>query len=97
MVNNNSKNYPLEVEIVGGIIQVAGNPDGRRLISGLWRIFTTSYQVQKGNFLMGRSRGLLQRHFKQMDSDDQNTIQEIYEEWVQFTSLNRLVICDMTA
>jgi hypothetical protein len=90
MVNNNSKNHPSEVEIVGGVIEVTGSPDGRRLISGLWRIFTTSYQVQKGDFLMDRSRGLLQRHLKRMRLEDQNIIRESYKEWVQFTSNNRL-------
>ena len=84
MVNNNTENYPIEVEIVGGVIEVAGNPDGGRLISGLWRIFTTSYQVQKGDFLMDRSRGLLRRHLKRMDLEDRDFVEETYEEWVQF-------------
>jgi len=80
MDNKNSKNNPSEVEIVGGVIEVTGSPDGGRLISGLWRIFTTSYQVQKGDFLMDRSRSLLQRHLKRMQLDDQNVIQETYED-----------------
>jgi len=82
MDNKNSKDYPTEVEIVGGVIEVTGSPDGTRLISGLWRIFTTSYQVRKGDFLMDRSRSLLQRHLKRMRRHDQNIILETYEEWV---------------
>jgi hypothetical protein len=80
MVDNNSKNYPPEVEIIGGVIEVTGSPDGRHLISGLWKIFTTSYQVQKGDFLMDRSRGLLQRHLKRMRLEDQNVIRETYKK-----------------
>jgi hypothetical protein len=79
MINNNSKNYPPEIEIVGGVIEVTGSPDGRRLIGGLWKIFTTSYQVQKGDFLMDRSRGLLQRHQRRMELVDQTIIRQTYK------------------
>ena len=91
MDDENSKDYPHEVEIIGGVIEVTGSPEGKKcLISGLWKVFTTSYQVQKGDFLMDRSRGLLQRHLKRMRLEDQNIIRESYKEWVQFTSNNRL-------
>ena len=97
MDNSNSKNYPSEVEIVGGVIEVTGSPDGGRLISGLWRIFTTRYQVQKGDLLMDRSRGLLQRHLKRINSRDKIVIQANYKTCVPFTSSNPLVTCDITA
>ena len=80
-----------------GVIEVTGSPDGRRLISGLWRIFTSSYQVQKGDRHMDRSRGLLQRHHKRMDPDDKNIILGTYKKWVSFTSSNPLVTCNITA
>jgi len=97
MDNSNSNNYPSEVEIVGGVIELTGSPDGSRLISGLWRIFTTSYQVQKGDRLMDRSRGLLQRHLKRIDPEDTIVIDGTYQTCVLFTSSNPLVRCDITA
>jgi hypothetical protein len=71
---------PIEVEIVGGFIEVVGSPNGKSLISGLLRIFTSSYQVQKGNFLMDQSRSLIQRHLKLMETDDQDVVEDTYEE-----------------
>jgi hypothetical protein len=87
MINNNSENYPPEIEIIGGVIEVT--PDVRGLIGGLGN--TTSYQVQEGDFLMDRSRGLLQRHFRRIELLDQDIIRQTYEAWVRFRHITQSV------
>jgi hypothetical protein len=79
MDNNTIQNYPPAIEIVGGTIEVTGHLDGRSLISGLWRTIFTSSLVQDGDYLMGRSRALLQRHLKLIRLQDQDLIRYTYD------------------
>jgi hypothetical protein len=76
MDNNMFKNYPTVVEIVGGTVEVTGHLDGRSLISSLWRNLCASSLAQDGDHLMDRSHGLLQRHLKLMDLQDQDMIRD---------------------
>jgi len=76
MDNNTFQNYPTVVEIVGGTVEVTGHLDGRSLISSLWRNLCASSLAQDGDHLMDRSHGLLQRHLKLMDLQDQDMIRD---------------------
>ena len=82
MDNNTFQNYPPAIEIVGGTIEVTSHLDGRTLISGLWRTVFTGSLVQDGDYFMGRSRALLQRHLRLMPLEDQDVIRLTYDALV---------------
>jgi hypothetical protein len=82
MDNNTFQNYPPAIEIVGGTIEVTNHLDGRNLIGGLWRNFFTGNLVQDGDYLMGRSRVLLDRHFNLIPLRDQKIIRHTYDTLV---------------
>lgn len=79
-MDNNTSHYPPAIEIVGGTIEVHGHLDGRSLIGGLWRTIFTGSLIQDGDYLMDRSRALLQRHLKLMQFQDQNLIRHNYDK-----------------
>jgi hypothetical protein len=79
MNNNTPQNHTPAIEILGGTIEVTGHLDGRSLISGLWRNFFASSLVQDGDYFMGRSRALLQRHLNLIPFQEQNTIRDSYD------------------
>ena len=79
MDNNTFPNHPPAIEVAGGTIEVTSHLDGRRLISGLWRTVFTGSLVEDGDYFMGRSRALLQRHLNLMRLQDQNLIRQTYD------------------
>ena len=50
---------------------------------GPWTNFSTSSQMQQGNYYMDRSRELLMRHFQLFEAHQQDTIKLRIDELVQ--------------
>ena len=80
MSNNFSQNYA--PEIVAGVVKVTGGLIGKSLIDSLRKRFTSSGQVQRGDYFMDQSRALLQNHLQLIALRDQNTIHREYERLV---------------
>lgn len=78
MSNNFSQTYA--PQIVGSVVgEVAGGLVGKSLVDSLRRSFTSSSQVQLGDYFMDQSRALLQNHLQLIDLHDQGTILRNYE------------------
>jgi len=80
MSNNFSQNYA--PEIVGSVVEVAGDLVGKSLIDSLRRSFTSSSQVQQGDNFMDQSRVLLQNHLELIERHDKDIIHRNYEKLV---------------
>jgi hypothetical protein len=78
MSNNFSQNYA--PQIVGSVIgEVAGGLIGKSLVDSVRKSFTSSSQVQRGDYFMDLSRVLLQNHLQLIDPHDRGTIKRDYE------------------
>ena len=80
MSNNISQNYA--PKLIGVVVDVAGGVIGRSLIDSLRKSFTSSRQVQRGDYFMDQSRVLLQNHLQLIELNDQNIIHRTYERLV---------------
>lgn len=80
MSNNISRNYA--PDLIGGAVEVAGGVIGRSLIDSLRKSFTSSSQVQRGDYFMDQSRVLLQNHLQLIELYDQSIIHRNYERLV---------------
>ncbi|KAH9978289.1 hypothetical protein BJV74DRAFT_142156 [Russula compacta] len=78
MANNFSQNYA--PKIVEGAVEVTGHIIGRSLIDGLRKSFTTSSQVEEGDYFMDQSRDLLQKHLQLIQLNEQTIIRHRYVE-----------------
>jgi hypothetical protein len=77
MSSNFSQNYA--PELVGGIVEVTGGLIGKSLIDSLRKSFTSSSQMQRGDYFMDQSRTLLQNHLQIIEQHDQIAILRNYE------------------
>jgi hypothetical protein len=81
MSNNFSQNYA--PQIVGSVVaEVAGGLIGKNLIDSLRKSFTSSSQVERGDYFMDQSRVLLQNHLQLIELHEQGNIHRNYEELV---------------
>jgi hypothetical protein len=80
MSNNISQNYA--PKLIGGVVEIAGGVIGRSLFDSLRKSFTSSSQVQRGDYFMDQSRVLLQNHLQLIELYDQNIIHRNYERLV---------------
>ena len=95
MSNNFSQNYG--PELAGTAVEVAGGLIGKSLINSLRKSFTSSSQVQRGDYFMDQSRVLLQNHLQLINLHDQGTIHRNYEMLVRaFKWQIPLLTCDTT-
>ena len=76
-MSNNFSHYP--PELVGGIAEVTEGLIGKSLIDSLRKSFTSSSQVQRGDYFMYQSRVLLQNHLQLIEQPDQVAIRRNYE------------------
>ena len=87
MSNDLSKNHASHfvgsVDVnVDGSIDVNSPLVGRSIMDGLRRKFSTSDQMQEGDYLMDRSRILLKKHFQLITLDEKEAIRINIEELV---------------
>jgi hypothetical protein len=76
-----SQNYA--PELVGSVVEVAGDIFGKSLIDSLRKSFTTSSQMQRGDYFMDQSRVLLQNHLQLIELYDQGIIHRKYQKLVR--------------
>jgi len=77
MSNNFSQNYG--PELAGTAVEVAGGLIGKSLIDSLRKSFTSSSQVQRGDYFMDQSRVLLQNHLQLIQRQDKTKIHRKYQ------------------
>lgn len=85
--------------LLGGTIdvEVTGPLVGRSIFDGLRRKFSTSGQMEKGDYLMDRSRELLRRHLQLIELEEQVAIRKKFDELViPSTCRSLLVDCGAT-
>ena len=83
MANEVSQNYVPEYLLGGTVdVEVTGPLVGRSLFNGLRRKFSTSGQIEKGDYFMDRSRELLRRHLQLIRADEQVAIRKQFDELV---------------
>lgn len=70
-------------EIVGGVVKVTGGLIGKSLIDGIRKTFTSSSQVQRGDYYMDQSRVLLQNHLQLIELDEQAIIHDKFKKPVR--------------
>ena len=81
---------------VEGFVDVNTPLVGKSIIDGLWGKFSTSSQLQQGDFLMDRSRNLLRRHLHLIEVNDQDTIRKKIDELVDYLCHNRWINSGVT-
>ena len=70
-------------ELVESAAEAAGGFIGRSLMDSLRKSFTSSSQVQRGDYFMDQSRALLQNHLQLIELHDQSIIHRKYQKLVQ--------------
>ena len=97
MANNVTPNHA--PDFLGGTVdvEVTGPLIGRSIFDGLLGNFSTSGQMEEGDYNMDRSRELLRRHLQLMNVDEQDTIRQKFDELVlPFICFSRWVDCGVT-
>ena len=80
----------VDVEVTGPLI-------GRSIFDGLLGTFSTSGQMERGNYNMDRSRELLRRHFQLLEAGEHKIIRQQFDELVlPFICCSQLVDCSAT-
>lgn len=98
MANNVTPNHA--PDFLGGTVdvEVTGPLIGRSIFDGLLGQFSTSGQLEMGDYNMDRSRELLRRHLQLIEVGERVDIRRRFDELVlPFIYCSRLVDCGVTA
>ncbi|KAF8263960.1 hypothetical protein EI94DRAFT_1739625 [Lactarius quietus] len=60
--------------LINGIYEVASHHVGKSVVDVLRECFTTSGKLRRGDYYYDRVHPMIQQHYKQLDTDDQNMI-----------------------
>jgi hypothetical protein len=82
MSDSSPTNYG--AELAGGVFEVASQFINQKIVETIRKNFSGDGKRQRGDFYMGQSRELLQKHFQEIERDDKENILRM------FTRLDRI-------